>query len=114
MLSDYLDRHKSVLVVGDFSTGKTCLLRDVARRMSEDKNGRHVAVVDSTGELGGAADGHSHVGLGAARCVRCAKGGHVANAVDHTVGRHAIGTIVNDSVCTAEGVAAILRARVRL
>jgi stage III sporulation protein SpoIIIAA len=28
---------QSVLVVGDFSTGKTCLLRDVARRMADDK-----------------------------------------------------------------------------
>lgn len=37
----------------------------------------------------------------------------VPDAVDHTVGRHAIGAIVNDGVCTQEGVEAVLRARVR-
>ncbi len=46
VLSDFLDKRKSVLVIGDFCTGKTCLLRDVARRMSEDRSGRQVAVID--------------------------------------------------------------------
>lgn len=51
--------------------------------------------------------------MGAARCVRCAKRKQVPDAVDHTVGRHAVGTLVTDGVCTVEGVAALLRARVR-
>jgi stage III sporulation protein SpoIIIAA len=57
--------------------------------------------------------GVSHVGLGSARCIRCAQRGLVPDAVDHTVGRHAIGAIVIDGVCTAEAVSAVLRARRR-
>jgi stage III sporulation protein SpoIIIAA len=43
----------SVLLLGEFCTGKTVLLRDMARRAAGDSSSKLVAVVDTTGELGG-------------------------------------------------------------
>ena len=113
ILAQVVKGHASVLVLGEFCTGKTVLLRDLARRQSEDVSGKLVAVVDATGELGGAAEGRSHAGLGSSRCVRCTKKGHLPDAVDATVGRHGIASVVVDGVCTAEGVGALLRTRRR-
>lgn len=112
-LGDVLDGHKSVLVLGEYCTGKTVFLRDIARRLSKDPSGKLVAVVDSAGELGGAADGKLHTGLGSSRCVRCLKKGQLPDAVDQTVGRHAIACVVVDGICNVEGVNAVLRARRR-
>lgn len=111
-LADVFDKvigpQTSVIVLGEFCTGKTVLLRDLARRAAGDAAGKLVAVVDTTGELGGAADGKSHVGLGLSRCVRCLRKGQLHEAVDSTVGRHGIASVVVDNVVTPETVSALL------
>ncbi len=114
-LADVFDKvigpQTSVLVLGEFCTGKTVLLRDLARRAAGDVTGKLVAVVDTTGELGGAADGKSHVGLGLSRCVRCLRKGQLHEAVDSTVGKHGIASVVVDNVVTSETVSALLSKR---
>jgi hypothetical protein len=61
----------------------------------------------------GAADGKSHVGLGLSRCVRCVRKGQLHEAVESTVGRHGIASVVVDSVTTAETVSALLSKKQR-
>jgi hypothetical protein len=113
VLAGVVEGHASVLVLGEFCTGKTVLLRDLARRQSADVSKKLVAVVDTNGELGGAADGKSHSGLGMSRCVRCVKKGHLPDAVDSTVGRHGIASVIVDGICNSESVSALLRTRRR-
>lgn len=56
---------RSVLIIGPPNSGKTTVLRDFARHLSEVR-GNIVVVVDKTCEIGGAAD-EPHASIGSAR-----------------------------------------------
>lgn len=49
-----------------------------------------------------------HPGLGLSRCVRCLRKGQLHEAVDSTVGRHGVASVVVDYVVTPESVNALL------
>lgn len=65
IISDLLQENKSILVMGSPGVGKTTILRELARILSDDYHKR-VVIVDTSNEIAGDGD-IPHAGIGSAR-----------------------------------------------
>lgn len=65
MIRDLLESEQSILILGKPGIGKTTIIREIARVLS-DEMGKRVVVVDTSNEIGGDSD-IPHSGIGRAR-----------------------------------------------
>jgi len=65
IIRDLLESEKSILILGKPGTGKTTIIREIARVLSDEMEKR-VIVIDTSNEIGGDSD-ISHFGIGRAR-----------------------------------------------
>lgn len=71
IIRDLLESEKSVLILGKPGTGKTTIIREIARVLSEELEKR-VIIIDTSNEIAGDSD-IPHSGIGKARRMQVAK-----------------------------------------
>ena len=70
-IRDLLQSEQSILILGKPGVGKTTIIREIARVLS-DEMGKRVVVVDTSNEIGGDSD-IPHYGIGRARRMQVSK-----------------------------------------
>lgn len=90
----------SVLIIGPPNSGKTTVLRDLARQLSE-KRGNIVVVVDKTCEIAGAGD-EPHVSIGSARWQPVDTPGNQHLCMRLAVENMSPSTVIVDEISTEE------------
>ena len=65
VIKDLLESEKSILILGKPGTGKTTIIREIARVLSEEM-GKRVVIIDTSNEIAGDSD-IPHSGIGRAR-----------------------------------------------
>lgn len=97
----------NLLIIGTPGTGKTTLLRDIARQLSTARQARQVALIDHRGELAACVHGVPQLDVGECDVLSgCTK----PEAVAWLVRSMAPQTIITDELSGAEDVAALLDA----
>ena len=69
MIEDMLTGNESILFLGRPGVGKTTVIREIARVLS-DELGKRVVIIDTSNEIGGDGD-IPHRAIGSARRCRC-------------------------------------------
>lgn len=94
ILRDLIDANKSILILGRPGIGKTTILRETARILSERKR---VVIVDTSNEIGGDGD-IPHPAVGAARRLQVAKPALQHEVMIEAVENHNPEVIVIDEI----------------
>ncbi len=104
------DPFGGILLVGAPASGKTTLLRDLARQLSEGETGRYVkvCVVDESGEIGGASGGE--VGNRLGPCCDLLSGYPKAEGMRTAIRYLSPQVIICDEVSAADEVLAVAEA----
>lgn len=88
-------KHKSILVLGHPGSGKTTLIRDIARCVSE--TAENVCIIDTSNEIGGDGDvPHACVGFARRMMVKALE--QQAKVMVECVQNHAVGTLIVDEI----------------
>jgi stage III sporulation protein SpoIIIAA len=99
-----LESDASLLLIGVPGVGKTTLLRELARRLSDDRR-LTVVVVDKTCEIGGDGDA-PHPSIGSARWMPVGRPGLQAAILREAVENQSPDIIICDEISTSEEVEA--------
>ncbi|GBG33923.1 AAA [Hondaea fermentalgiana] len=110
ILQDILDGQDSVLIVGPPGSGKTTLIRDMARRLAET---RSVFVVDTSNEIGGNTDGSALEALGYARRAMVATRDEQQHVMIEVLQNHSPDVMVIDEIGRSREVEAAATTRER-
>merc|ERR1712216_446043 len=97
------DDQRSILLLGPIGCGKTTVLRDIVRSLAE--RGARTAVIDTTGELGGAGT-LANPGIGRAWRVGAARGATVLRSIESACESHSPQVIVIDRMEMEAAIAA--------
>jgi stage III sporulation protein SpoIIIAA len=97
IISDVIRAGKSVCLLGPPGVGKTTILRECARVLSEDR--KRVVVVDTSNEIGGDGD-IPHPGIGHARRMQVADAALQHNIMVEAVENHMPEVVVIDEIGT--------------
>lgn len=103
-----LPHSENLLIIGAPSTGKTTLLRDLARLLSTGRHAKQVAIIDERGEL--AACDHGVPQLDVGECCDVLDGCPKPEAVRWLVRSMAPQVIITDELAGAEDASALLDA----
>ncbi|HEY1016821.1 MAG TPA: AAA family ATPase, partial [Herpetosiphonaceae bacterium] len=98
IIRDLIEDGKSVLILGKPGTGKTTMLREVARVLADDIRKR-VVIVDTSNEIAGDGD-IPHPGIGRARRMQVARPAEQHNVMIEAVENHMPEVIVIDEIGT--------------
>lgn len=104
MIRDILETGQSVLFLGRPGAGKTTVIREVSRVLSDDM-GRRVVVVDASNEIGGDGD-VPHPSIGGARRMQVPDRSRQHEVMVQAVENHTPQVIVVDEVSTEAEAAA--------
>lgn len=100
LVRDLLEDNKSLLVLGSPGTGKTTMLREIARILSSEL-GKRVVVVDTSNEIGG--EGNSpHPAIGRARRIQVPPTKQQHDVMIEAVENHNPQVIIIDEVSTEQ------------
>jgi stage III sporulation protein SpoIIIAA len=98
IIRDLVEAGKSILILGKPGTGKTTMLREVARVLADDFIKR-VVIVDTSNEIAGDGD-IPHPGIGRARRMQVARPAEQHNVMIEAVENHMPEVIVIDEIGT--------------
>ena len=98
IIRDLIEAGKSILILGKPGTGKTTMLREVARVLADDLDKR-VVIVDTSNEIAGDGD-IPHPGIGRARRMQVARPSEQHNVMIEAVENHMPEVIVIDEIGT--------------
>ncbi|GAA5526589.1 R3H domain-containing nucleic acid-binding protein [Herpetosiphon gulosus] len=98
IVRDLVEAGKSILILGKPGTGKTTMLREVARVLADDFLKR-VVIVDTSNEIAGDGD-IPHPGIGRARRMQVARPAEQHNVMIEAVENHMPQVIVIDEIGT--------------
>ena len=98
IIRDLIEAGKSILILGKPGTGKTTMLREVARVLADDFVKR-VVIVDTSNEIAGDGD-IPHPGIGRARRMQVARPAEQHNVMIEAVENHMPEVIVIDEIGT--------------
>lgn len=100
MVKDIVLEGHSVLLLGRPGVGKTTVIREIARILS-DEAFRRVVIVDTSNEIGGDGD-VSHVGIGRSRRMQVASPQQQHRVMIEAVENHTPNVIIIDEIGTVE------------
>lgn len=98
IIRDLVEGGKSILILGKPGTGKTTMLREVARVLADDFTKR-VVIVDTSNEIAGDGD-IPHPGIGRARRMQVARPSEQHNVMIEAVENHMPEVIIIDEIGT--------------
>lgn len=98
IIRDLVEAGKSILILGKPGTGKTTMLREVARVLADDFVKR-VVIVDTSNEIAGDGD-IPHPGIGRARRMQVARPAEQHNVMIEAVENHMPEVIIIDEIGT--------------
>jgi len=97
-IRDLLESEQSILILGKPGVGKTTIIREIARVLS-DEMGKRVVVVDTSNEIGGDSD-IPHYGIGRARRMQVSKTELQYQVMIEAVENHMPEVIIIDEIGT--------------
>ena len=97
-IRDLLESEQSILILGKPGVGKTTIIREIARVLS-DEMGKRVIVVDTSNEIGGDSD-IPHSGIGRARRMQVSKTELQYQVMIEAVENHMPEVIIIDEIGT--------------
>lgn len=98
IVRDVLESGQSILILGKPGIGKTTVIREIARILSDEMQKR-VIIVDTSNEIGGDSD-IPHSGIGRARRIQVSKSELQYNAMIEAVENHMPEVIIVDEIGT--------------
>lgn len=107
-LTARMENAQSVLIIGTPGSGKTTMLRDLARQLASGRNARQVAIVDERSELAACVEGVPQLDIGA--CADVLDGLPKGEAIPWLVRAMAPQIIITDELGSDADAAAVLDA----
>lgn len=98
IIRDLLDSNKSLLILGKPGVGKTTLIREISRVLSDEVEKR-VVIIDTANEIAGDSD-IPHAGIGRARRMQVSRFKNQHNVMIEAVENHMPEVIVVDEIGT--------------
>ena len=98
VIRDILELEKSILILGKPGVGKTTIIREIARVLS-DEMGKRVIIIDTSNEIAGDSD-IPHSGIGRARRMQVAKTEFQHQIMIEAVENHMPQVIIIDEIGT--------------
>ena len=98
IIRDLLNSGQSVLILGKPGAGKTTIIREIARVLS-DEMGKRVIIVDTSNEIAGDSD-IPHLGIGRARRMQVSKTEYQHQVMIEAVENHMPEVIIIDEIGT--------------
>ena len=95
---DLLESNKSILILGKPGVGKTTIIREIARVLS-DEMGKRVIIIDTANEIGGNSD-IPHPGIGRARRMQVSQTNLQHQIMIEAVENHMPEVIIIDEIST--------------
>ena len=95
---DLLESNKSILILGKPGVGKTTIIREIARVLS-DEMGKRVVIIDTSNEIGGNSD-IPHPGIGRARRMQVSETNLQHQVMIEAVENHMPEVIIIDEIGT--------------
>lgn len=98
MIQDLLDSEESLLILGKPGLGKTTLIREISRVLSDEAQ-RRVVIIDTSNEIAGDSD-ITHVGIGRARRMQASSLVNQHSVMIEAIENHMPEVIVVDEIGT--------------
>jgi stage III sporulation protein SpoIIIAA len=98
IIRDLLDSNKSLLILGKPGVGKTTLIREISRVLSDEAEKR-VVIIDTANEIAGDSD-IPHAGIGGARRMQVSRFENQHNVMIEAVENHMPEVIIVDEIGT--------------
>ena len=98
VIRDLLESEQSILILGRPGTGKTTIIREIARVLA-DENEKRVIIIDTSNEIAGESD-IPHSGIGRARRMQVAKTEFQHQVMIEAVENHMPEVIIIDEIGT--------------
>nr|YP_010444341.1 Ycf45 [Fibrocapsa japonica]UTE95227.1 Ycf45 [Fibrocapsa japonica] len=98
IIRDLLEIQKSIIILGKPGVGKTTIIREIARVLSDEMEKR-VVIIDTSNEIGGDSD-IAHAGVGRARRMQVSKSEFQHNVMIEAIENHMPEVILLDEIGT--------------